>query len=177
MENWTWEREALNLFARHYQTGETIPDALYQKMIAARTFMQANLQMRQLSFGTVDLKLHTGYDPSKDGDVISYSNRVMERFVIDPSFAKNGFLAGFTHIFTGGYAASYYSYKWSEVLEADAFSRFKNEGIFNRQTGQAYVESILSRGDSADPAELFREFMGRDPDVNALNERNFGAVS
>jgi oligopeptidase A len=177
MENWTWEREALNLFARHYQTGETIPDALYQKMIAARTFMQANLQMRQLSFGTVDLKLHTGYDPSKDGDVISYSNGVMERFVIDPSFAKNGFLAGFTHIFTGGYAASYYSYKWSEVLEADAFSRFKNEGIFNRQTGQAYVESILSRGDSADPAELFREFMGRDPDVNALNERNFGAVS
>jgi oligopeptidase A len=175
MENWTWEREALNLFARHYQTGETIPDALYKKMMAAKTFMQANLQMRQLSFGTVDLSLHINYDREKDGDVITFGNRVMERFVIDPSFVRNGFLAGFTHVFTGGYAASYYSYKWSEVLEADAFSRFKNEGIFNRQTGQAYVDSILSRGDSADPRELFREFMGRDPDVNALNERNFGA--
>jgi oligopeptidase A len=174
MENWTWEREALNLFALHYQTGETIPDALYQKMMAAKTFMQANVQMRQLSFGTVDLNLHTRYDPTKDGDVITFGNRVMERFVIEPSFARNGFLAGFTHVFTGGYAASYYSYKWSEVLEADAFSRFKNEGIFNRQTGQAYVDSILSRGDSADPEELFREFMGRDPDVAALNERNFG---
>jgi oligopeptidase A len=176
MENWTWEREALNLFARHYQTGEAIPDELYQKMMVAKTFMQANVQMRQLSFGTVDLNLHTRYDPAKDGDVITFGNGVMERFVIDPSFARNGFLAGFTHVFTGGYAASYYSYKWSEVLEADAFSRFKNEGIFNRQTGQAYVDSILSRGDSADPKALFREFMGRDPDVTALNERNFGGA-
>jgi oligopeptidase A len=176
MENWTWEREALNLFARHYQTGETIPAELYQKMMAAKTFMGANLQMRQLSFGTVDLNLHTGYDPAKDGDIIAFGNRIMERFVIEPHFARNGFLAGFTHVFSGGYAASYYSYKWSEVLEADAFSRFKREGIFNRETGQAYVDSILSKGDSADPAVLFREFMGRDPDVNALNERNFGSV-
>jgi oligopeptidase A len=176
MENWTWEREALNLFARHYQTLQTIPDELYQKMMAAKTFMQANLQMRQLSFGTVDLNLHTRYTPEKDGDVITFGNSIMERFLIDPDFARNGFLAGFTHIFTGGYAASYYSYKWSEVLEADAFSRFRNEGIFNRETGQAYVDSILSRGDSADAAVLFREFMGRDPDVNALNERNFGTA-
>jgi oligopeptidase A len=175
MENWTWEREALNLFARHYQTNETIPDDLYQKMTAARTFMQANVQMRQLSFGTVDLNLHTSYDPETDGDIIAYGNRVMERFVIEPNFAHNGFLAAFTHVFTGGYAASYYSYKWSEVLEADAFSRFKNEGIFNRETGQDYMDSILSRGDSADPAELFREFMGREPNVEALNQRNFGS--
>jgi oligopeptidase A len=174
MENWTWEREALNLFARHYETGETIPDELYQKIIAARTFMQANVQMRQLSFGTVDLQLHTTYDPATDGDIIPYGNRVMERFVLAPEFARNGFLAGFTHIFTGGYASSYYSYKWSEVLEADAFSRFKREGIFNRQTGQDYVDSILSRGDSADPAELFKEFMGREPRVEALLERNLG---
>lgn len=176
MENWAWEREALNLFARHYQTGEAVPDTLYRKMMAAKTFMQANLQMRQLSFGTVDLNLHTRYDPAKDGDLITFGNSIMERFAIEPNFARDGFLAGFTHVFTGGYAASYYSYKWSEVLEADAFSRFKQEGIFNRQTGQAYVDSILSRGDSADPAELFREFMGRDPDVRALNERNFGAA-
>jgi oligopeptidase A len=174
MENWTWQREALNLFARHYQTGETIPEDLYQKMMAARTFMQANLQMRQLSFGTVDLDLHTAYDPTKDGDIISFGNRVMERFVLEPEFARNGFLAAFTHVFSGGYAASYYSYKWSEVLEADAFSRFEKEGIFNRKTGQDYVQSILSRGDSADPAELFKEFMGREPRVEALLERNLG---
>jgi oligopeptidase A len=176
MENWTWQREALNLFARHYETGETIPNDLYQKMMAARTYMQANLQMRQLSFGTVDLSLHTCYDPAKDGDIISYGNRVMERFVLAPEFARNGFLAGFTHIFTGGYAASYYSYKWSEVLEADAFSRFEKEGIFNRKTGQVYLDSILSRGNSADPAELFKEFMGREPNVKALLERNLGAL-
>lgn len=176
MENWTWQREALNLFARHYQTGETIPEALYQKMMAARTFMQANLQMRQLSFGTVDLNLHTIYEPAKDGDIISFGNRVMERFVLEPEFARNGFLAGFTHVFSGGYAASYYSYKWSEVLEADAFSRFEKEGIFNRETGQDYVKSILSRGDSADPADLFKEFMGREPRVEALLERNLGEL-
>ncbi len=174
MENWTWEREALNLFARHYQTSEMIPEDLYQKMMAARTFMQANLQMRQLSFGTVDLSLHTSYTPEKDGDIITYGNRMMERFLLAPDFARNGFLASFTHIFAGGYAASYYSYKWSEVLEADAFSRFKREGIFNRKTGQDYMDSILSRGDSADPAELFKEFMGREPRVEALLERNLG---
>ena len=174
MENWTWERGALDLFAKHYETGEPLPDELFQKMQAAKTFMAANAQMRQLSFGTVDLSLHIQYDPEADNDAVSFGQKVMEPFSIKPEFAHNSFLTGFTHIFTGGYAAGYYSYKWSEVLDADAFSRFQKEGIFNRETGRDYVDAILSRGDSADAAELFREFMGRDPDVSALLRRNLG---
>ena len=174
MENWTYERDALDLFARHHETGEPLPEPLYQKMMAARTFMEANAQMRQLSFGTVDLKLHESYSPEADGDVIAYANAQMERFVVKPEFAHNNFLTAFSHVFTGGYAAGYYSYKWSEVLDADAFSRFRDEGIFNRETGRDFVEAVLSRGDSEDPALLFREFMGRDPEVGALIERNLG---
>jgi oligopeptidase A len=174
MENWTWQREALDMFARHYQTAQVIPEDLYQKMQAARTFMQANAQMRQLNFGTVDLELHINYSPEQHGDLITFGNRIAERFSIRPEFAHNNSLASFTHVFSGGYAAAYYSYKWSEVLEADAFTRFINEGIFNRQTGQDYLDTILSRGDSDEPEVLFREFMGRDPDVEALIERNLG---
>ncbi len=177
LENWCWEREALDLFARHYQTGEPIPEALYQKLLASRTFMQANAQMRQLSFGTVDLKLHMDYQAEQDGDVVAYAQQVMSRFTIQPHFAQTNFIASFSHIFAGAYAAGYYSYKWSEVLEADAFSRFRQEGIFNEVTGRDFVDAVLSRGDSEDPAVLFREFMGRDPDVNALLERNLGRVA
>lgn len=172
MENWTWEREALDLFARHYQTQEPIPEALFMKMQNARTFMQAVAQMRQLSYGTVDLELHMNYDPLQHGDVIDYGNRIAERFALEPAFAHNNNLAAFTHVFSGGYAAGYYSYKWSEVLAADAFSRFKQEGIFNVQTGKAYLDAILSKGDSEDPEVLFRTFMGRDPDAGALIARN-----
>ncbi len=174
LENWTWEREALDLFARNYQTGEAIPETLYQKMMAARTFMEASAQMRQLSFGTVDLALHIDYQPAKGVDVIAFGQKVMEAFVLRPDFAHNHFLTAFSHIFAGGYAAGYYSYKWSEVLDADAFTRFKKEGIFNGRTGRDFVDAVLSRGDSEDPAVLFREFMGRDPDVGALLERNLG---
>ena len=174
MENWCWEREALDLFARHWETGETIPDELFQKMLAARTFMAANAQMRQLSFGTVDLELHINYRP-EDGDVVAYAQETMEPFSVRPEFAHNGFVNAFSHIFAGGYAAGYYSYKWSEVLDADAFTRFQREGIFNRETGRDYVDAILSRGDAEDPDLLYREFMGRDPDMNALLRRNLGA--
>ena len=175
MENWCWEREALDLFARHFETGERLPEELFQKMLAARTFMAANAQMRQLSFGTVDLELHINYHPGEDGDVVRYAQRTMEPFSIRPEFAHNGFINAFSHIFAGGYAAGYYSYKWSEVLDADAFTRFQREGIFNRETGRDYVDAILSRGDAEDPDALYREFMGRDPDMNALLRRNLGA--
>ena len=137
--------------------------------------MAANAQMRQLSFGTVDLELHINYQPGEDGDVVRYAQRTMEPFSIRPEFAHNGFINAFSHIFAGGYAAGYYSYKWSEVLDADAFTRFQREGIFNRETGRDYVDAILSRGDAEDPDVLYREFMGRDPDMNALLRRNLGA--
>ena len=174
MENWCWEEPALDRFARHVETGERIPHELFEKMRAARTFMGANMQMRQLSFATADLTLYTAYDPETDGDVVAYTQRVMEPFAIRPEFAHNSFVTSFSHIFSGGYSAGYYSYKWAEVLDADAFTRFQNEGLFNPETGRAYVETILSRGDSDAPEVLFHDFMGRDPDQAALLRRNLG---
>ncbi|HEX8691775.1 MAG TPA: M3 family metallopeptidase [Longimicrobium sp.] len=176
MENWTWEREALDLFARHWETGEPIPEELYRKMMAARTFMAAHHQMRQLSFGTVDLDLHVEYDPASGEDPVERAKRVLGRFQHRPEFADDHFITGFSHIFAGGYAAGYYSYLWSEVLEADAFTRFEREGLFSREAGRAFVDSVLSRGDDTDPDELFREFMGRDPDPEALLRRNLGSA-
>ncbi|MEZ4633029.1 MAG: M3 family metallopeptidase [Deinococcales bacterium] len=173
MENWCWEYEALKLFAHHYQTGEVLPEVLFERMQRARTFMGAHAQLRQLSFGTVDLELHINYKPEM-GDVVTYAQKVMEAFQLRPEFAHNHFITGFGHIFSGGYAAGYYSYKWSEVLDADAFSRFQKEGIFNAKTGQDYVDTILSQGYSQDPEVLFKKFMGRDPDPEALIRRNLG---
>jgi oligopeptidase A len=177
MENWTFEREALDLFARHWETGEPIPEDLFGRLWAARTFLGASQQMRQISFGTLDLDLHVEHDPASGEDPVERAQRVMEGFSVRPEFARNGFVASFTHVFAGGYAASYYSYLWSEVLDADAFTRFQRDGIFSREAGRAFVDAVLSRGDSADPAELFREFMGRDPDPEALLRRNLGAAA
>ena len=178
MENWTWEREALDLFARHHETGEPIPDELFRRMTAARRFMGGWAQMRQLSFGSVDLELHTGLAPrAADLDeerLMAYARGAFLPFSPEPRFADYHVLTSFTHLFSGGYAAGYYSYLWSEVLDADVFTRFLEEGIFDRRTGREYVDAILSRGDSAEPEELFREFMGRDPDPAALLERNLG---
>ena len=177
MENWTWEREALDLFANHHTTGSPLPEDLFRRMIAARRFMGGWHQMRQLSFGTVDLALHLEYagraDTTADGAMEFARQRFLE-FSPDPLFADLHILTSFTHLFSGGYAAAYYSYLWSEVLDADVFTRFRDEGIFNQRTGQAYIDAILSRGDSDDPERLFREFMGRDPEPGALLERNLG---
>jgi oligopeptidase A len=176
MENWSWERDALDLFAAHWETGAPVPAELFERMRAARTYMGAWQQMRQLSFGTVDLDLHVRFDPERDGDPVERSRRVMAAFQPEPRFADDHFIAGFAHIFSGGYAAAYYSYLWSAVLEADAFSRFAGEGVFSRAVGTDLVDAILSQGDSADPAELFRRFMGRDPDPEALLRRDLGLV-
>jgi oligopeptidase A len=174
MENWCWERPALDLFARHYQTGEPIPEDLFTKMKRARNFRAANAQMRQLGFGVVDLALHIDYDPQRDGDVMDYARRILQEFSPAALPADYAMLAAFTHLFSSpvGYGAGYYSYKWAEVLDADAFTRFRESGIFSPEIGGAFRENILARGDSEDPAELYRRFMGREPDLNALLERS-----
>jgi oligopeptidase A len=184
MENWTWEKDALGLFAQHFETGEPLPPELLDRMLAARRFLGGWYQMRQLSFGTLDLALHGVLAPSlpRNADtepelgerILDFAEEEMVPFSPSPVFAKSHILTTFTHLFDGGYAAGYYSYLWSEVLDADAFTRFLEEGVLNPATGRAYLETILSRGDSAEPEDLFREFMGRDPDPAALIQRNLG---
>ena len=171
MENWCWEREALDLFARHFETGAPVPEDLFRKMRRAKTFRAANAQMRQLGFGYVDLALHREWDGGSD--VIAWSRNVLQQFSPAPFPPEHAMLASFTHLFSSpvGYGAGYYSYKWAEVLDADAFTRFRKEGVFSETVGRDYRDKILARGDSEDPAELYRSFMGRDPDPQALLER------
>lgn len=173
MENWCWEREALDLFARHHETGQPIPEELFQKMKRARTFRSANAQMRQLGLGTVDLALHIDYGPEKDPNVMEYGFAILQSFSPVKLPPDHAMLAGFTHLFASpvGYGAGYYSYKWSEVLDADAFTRFAREGIFSREVGLQFREQILAKGNSEPPDTLFRGFMGRDPNPEALLER------
>jgi oligopeptidase A len=179
MENWCWEREALDLFARHYETGLPIPQDLFDKMVRARNFRAANMQMRQLGFGFVDLALHRQYSPEKDGDVLTYARDILQNFSAAKLPDDYGMIASFTHLFSSpvGYGAGYYSYKWAEVLDADAFTMFQRSGIFSRDVGSRFRENILARGNSEDAANLYRSFMGRDPDPNALLERSGLLVS
>ena len=173
MENWCWERGSLDLFARHWKTGELVPEELFAKMKRARTFRAANAQMRQLGFGALDLLLHTTYDPERDGPAVEFGRGFLQRYTPAPLPPGHAALAAFSHLFADpvGYAAGYYSYKWAEVLDADAFNRFREHGIFDAATGARFREEILSKGDSEDPAGLYRAFMGRDPDPKPLLER------
>jgi oligopeptidase A len=170
MENWCSERDALNLFAGHYETGAPLPEALLERLHATRTFRAASMQMRQLGFAAVDLALHIDYAEARDGDVMAYGNRILQHYAASELPQDYGMLAGFSHLFSHpvGYAAGYYSYKWAEVLDADAFGRFKREGIFNPTVGRAFRDAILSQGDARDPMDLFVTFMGRKPDPQAL---------
>ncbi|MCC6368644.1 MAG: M3 family metallopeptidase [Bryobacterales bacterium] len=173
MENWCWERQSLDLFARHWKTGEAIPEDLYRKMRQARNYRAANAQMRQLSFGFVDLKLHREYDPNQDGSVVAYSRRILEQFSPAPLPPEHAMILAFTHLFGSpvGYGAGYYSYKWAEVLDADAFSLFLERGVFDRETGLQFRRRILEKGNSEEPADLYRGFRGRDPELSALLAR------
>jgi oligopeptidase A len=174
MENFCWEREALDLFARHYRTGERIPDALWEKMRRARTYRGGSDMMRQLGLASLDLDLHMSYEPARDGDVVAYARKLMGRFAPASLPDDYAMVLGFGHLFSHpvGYAGGYYSYKWAEVLDADAFSRFAREGVFSEHVGRAFRDHVLSQGDSRDPMELFKSFMGREPDLRALLERS-----
>jgi oligopeptidase A len=173
MENFCWERESLDLFARHHETGAPIPEDLLSRMRRARTYRAATAMMRQLGFARVDLLLHTRYDQGRDGDVMAFGRAVLQEHSPAPLPPDHGMLAGFGHLFASpvGYAAGYYSYKWAEVLDADAFARFREEGILNPAVGQAFRAHVLSQGDSQDPMALFTAFRGRPPRLDALLER------
>ncbi len=171
MENWTWERESLDLFARHHESGAPIPEEIFRKMIAARNFRSACATMRQVAFAKMDLLLHMRTaEFAGAADIEQAVRAAIADCLVPTQPPMPTVVKRFNHIFSDpvGYAAGYYSYKWAEVLDADAFTRFKREGIFNRQVGAQFVEKILSKGNSADAADLFRDFMGRDPDPNAL---------
>ena len=174
MENWCWEREGLDLFARHHESGEPIPEDLFRRMTAARNFRSAAQVMRQVALAKMDLVMHMGTAPfAAAADAEPLARAAVADCLVPTDPPAPTVVKRFSHIFSSpvGYAAGYYSYKWAEVLDADAFTRFRREGIFNRTTGADFVDKILSRGNAADPADLFRSFMGRDPDPGALLAR------
>ena len=168
LENWCWQEESLRLFAKHYQTGAALPEDLLQKMLAAKNFQAGMFVMRQLEFALFDLRLHMNYDPVAPASVQSILNAVREEVSVIKAPEWNRFQHGFAHIFAGGYASGYYSYLWAEVLAADVFSRFEDEGIFNANTGAALWRDITGQGGSCDAMALFTQFMGREPSVDAL---------
>ena len=168
MENWCWQKEALADIAGHYKTGEPLPDELFDKMIAARNFQSAMQMARQLEFSIFDFRMHLEYDPARGGRIYEILDSVRQQVAViePPSF--NRFPHSFGHIFAGGYAAGYYSYKWAEVLSADAFAAFEETGIFDRDTGLKFLTTVLEQGGSREPMELFIEFRGREPSIDAL---------
>jgi oligopeptidase A len=172
MENWCWEKEALALMSGHYQTGEPLPDALFDKMIAAKNFQAGMIMVRQLEFSLFDFRIHRDYDPQKGGRIYETLEQVREQVAVVRPPKFNRFAHSFSHIFAGGYAAGYYSYKWAEVLSSDAFSLFEEKGIFDPETGHAFLTNILEKGGSQNAMELFINFRGRKPTIDALLRHN-----
>ena len=173
LENWCSEELSLRMFARHYETGEPLPADLLEKVKESTKFRAASSQIRQVSFSTMDLLLHMEYDPAIDGDVLEYTRKISARYSPAPLPPEHAVVASFTHLFSSpvGYGAGYYSYKWAEVLDADAFSRFHREGVLNPKTGADFRQNILAKGNSDDPINLYQNFMGRKPDPEPMLER------
>ncbi|CAH8232605.1 oligopeptidase A [Vibrio aestuarianus] len=168
LENWCWEEEALAFISGHYETGEPLPKEMLDKMLAAKNFQSAMFILRQLEFGLFGFTLHTEYDPEVGPRILETLAQVKAKVAVLPSLEWNRFSHSFSHIFAGGYSAGYYSYLWAEVLSADAFSRFEEEGIFNTETGNSFLKNILEMGGSEEPMELFKRFRGREPQIDAL---------
>ena len=168
MENYCWESEALAFISGHNETKEPLPEDVLQKLIAAKNFNSALALVRQIEFALFDMRIHMEFDPDKEGQVANILSEVRDEVSVIKPPDEYSFENSFSHIFAGGYAAGYYSYKWSEVLSADAFSKFLESGIFNRQTGEKFLYSILEKGGSEDAEDLFVEFMGREPSIDAL---------
>ncbi len=172
MENWCYDRSTLFGMAKHYQTGEPLPEHYYQKLLAARTFMSGSVMLRQLYFSMLDLELHHRYQPGGEETVVGVRNRIAEKTTILPPLPEDAFLCAFGHIFSGSYAAGYYSYKWAEVLSADAFAAFEEADLENEEaiasTGERFRETVLALGGSLHPMEVFKKFRGREPGTEAL---------
>ena len=171
MENYAIERDFLRTFAFHYKTGEPLPDELIDRIVRSRNFMAAYSCLRQVSFGLLDMAYYTKHEPF-DEDIIAFEKEAWKEAVISPQMTETCMTVQFSHIMAGGYAAGYYSYKWAEVLDADAFNVFKHEGIFNTQTAQRFRDCILSRGGTEHPMTLYKRFRGGEPTIDALLERN-----
>lgn len=171
MENFITEKEFLHTFARHYQTGELLPEELIQRIVDASNFNAAYACLRQVSFGLLDMAWYTRNTPF-EGDVKAYEKQAWTKAQILPVVADACMSTQFSHIFAGGYSAGYYSYKWAEVLDADAFSLFKQKGIFDREVADAFRDNILSKGGTEHPMTLYKRFRGQEPTIDALLIRN-----
>ena len=176
MENWCWQKPALEIISGHYQTGAPLPESLLEKMLAAKNFQSGMFMIRQLEFSLFDFQIHLNFDPTKSSNIYSTLSAIRDQFSVVTTPAFNRFAHSFSHIFAGGYAAGYYSYKWAELLSCDAFSRFEDEGIFNPQTGADFLTHILEKGGSIDAMDLFVNFRGREPSIDALLQHN-GIIS
>ncbi|MEO5668456.1 MAG: M3 family metallopeptidase [Bdellovibrionota bacterium] len=171
MENWLLEKDVLDLFAVHYQTGEKMPVALIEKLQAARKFQTACMSLRQVSFGFLDMAWHSR-DPSQIKDVFAFEEEVLSPTRVLEKIPGTASSPSFAHIFAGGYSSGYYSYKWAEVLDADAFAYFKEKGLFNQDVARSYRDNILAKGGTEHPMELYKKFRGREPDPDALLKRD-----
>ncbi len=172
MENWCWEQDALALISGHYQTGETLPNSLFNKMLAAKNFQAGMIMVRQLEFSLFDFRIHKDYDPEKGARIYEILDQVRAQVAVVTPPKFNRFAHSFSHIFAGGYAAGYYSYKWAEVLSSDAYSLFEEKGIFDQKTGKAFLTTILEKGGTEDAMDLFIQFRGRKPNIDALLRHN-----